>query len=688
MPNTSSSIITASANTGSVEHRLHYYFLQTDAERACYDAIIESAKNPLPIGTNIYRMSNEDKIKYGIELPEGADSPTPIGIAHNAVEADYPEIMEYIRYGFEAVDVWHDDENYTSYMVAKIRDNNNYSIWDNQIKSKIATMKSAIVSAGLYDPQDIPKSVLNIHDYYVKQLEYDTAGQFNGDWGADCRTAYGALVQGKAVCVGYSRGYKCLLDAFGIDCAIVSGTSNGAGHEWNVVKIGDDWYEQDLTWADTEDLTGSVDHSYFNRTTSDYANKLKKKHVRNSTGLDSYIPLATGTTYTYTYIAKGVSDADYVEATDVRFNETSGILLYVGDSMKLDVTVTPANATESPEFRILGDDYSTLSDFCTVENGVITAHRAGEGSIEVHIGRTWGNHRLLEVRERPVTTDNISDAEQGNTSNSSTSTDNSGNTSTPATGDSTTTPSSDNGNSGSSTAPAPSTGGSGSVQPSSGGNGGSSNGPGTTGGSEQPSGNAQQGSGLSAGNQTSGNSGKVTPSDITDATNNTDTAEVSKNKEPEKTVAEKTAVVARASEFTVNNLMFKVTSDSTAEFESSTGSSTKTVSVPSNVTDENGNSYVITRISSGAFKNNRKLTKVTIPSTVKQIGAGAFYGCTNLKTVTINVSADGDIKIDKNAFKKLKKGSVIKVKGCKGKVKKKVVKAIEKRIDKKRTKVK
>ncbi len=45
------------------------------------------------------------------------------------------------------------------------------------------------------------------------------------------------------------------------------------------------------------------------------------------------------------------------------------------------------------------------------------------------------------------------------------------------------------------------------------------------------------------------------------------------------------------------------------------------------------NGVRITAIGSGAFKDNTKLTSVTIPSTVESIGGVAFHGCTELKEV-------------------------------------------------------
>lgn len=62
--------------------------------------------------------------------------------------------------------------------------------------------------------------------------------------------------------------------------------------------------------------------------------------------------------------------------------------------------------------------------------------------------------------------------------------------------------------------------------------------------------------------------------------------------------------------------------------------SKKNAIVPETVTYD-GITYKVTSIAPGAFKNNKKLTKVTIGSNVKTIGKQAFYGCKNLKSITI-----------------------------------------------------
>jgi len=86
-------------------------------------------------------------------------------------------------------------------------------------------------------------------------------------------TPYGALVKGQAVCEGYARAFKYLMDASGIPCVLVSGTAiNSQGqeesHAWNYVQINENWYAVDVTWDDPiitggGELTQELKYKYF-----------------------------------------------------------------------------------------------------------------------------------------------------------------------------------------------------------------------------------------------------------------------------------------------------------------------------------------------------------------------------------------------------------------------------------------
>ena len=85
------------------------------------------------------------------------------------------------------------------------------------------------------------------------------------------------------------------------------------------------------------------------------------------------------------------------------------------------------------------------------------------------------------------------------------------------------------------------------------------------------------------------------------------------------------------------------------------------VKIP-NTVKYDGVTYKVTSIANNAFKNNKKLKSVTIPTNIKTIGSSAFYKCTALKSVTIpkNVS-----KIGSKAFYGCKKLTKMTIKTSK-----------------------
>lgn len=86
----------------------------------------------------------------------------------------------------------------------------------------------------------------------------------------------------------------------------------------------------------------------------------------------------------------------------------------------------------------------------------------------------------------------------------------------------------------------------------------------------------------------------------------------------------------------------------------------KKVSIPATITVKEIK-YQVTAVSKDAFKNNKKVTQVTIDKNVKNIGKNAFYGCKNLKKVIIKTTKLTKKTVGKNAFKGIHKKATIKV---------------------------
>lgn len=117
--------------------------------------------------------------------------------------------------------------------------------------------------------------------------------------------------------------------------------------------------------------------------------------------------------------------------------------------------------------------------------------------------------------------------------------------------------------------------------------------------------------------------------------------------------------VKKGSKVTVSGNTYKVTSTKSKTVSFYKGKSdAKKVSIPKTVKIQ-GKTYKVTSIAANAFKNNKKLTSVTVGANVTTIGGKAFYGCKNLKKITVK---SAKLKsVGKNALKGIHKKAVVKV---------------------------
>ena len=140
-----------------------------------------------------------------------------------------------------------DGENKAKYSVSKSQRDAKRK----ELENKIDEVKELF--SGLESEYEIEKI---INDYICANTEYVTDTKF-------ANTSYGCLVEGKALCEGYSRAFKLLCNEAGIECDLISGVSRGEGHMWNSVNIDGIHNFVDVTWNDTsEDLI----YLYFNIT--------------------------------------------------------------------------------------------------------------------------------------------------------------------------------------------------------------------------------------------------------------------------------------------------------------------------------------------------------------------------------------------------------------------------------------
>ncbi len=133
-------------------------------------------------------------------------------------------------------------------------------------KEKLKYVHDWLINSASYDYKGLRARKKKPMSYTMTHLEY----LFN---------EYGAIVDGKTICEGYSVAFKAIVDELirrkalkGVKCDIAVNNS----HAWNRVQLGGRWYNIDVTWDDSgvQDLFRKVSTDNF--LVSDRKHRIKK----------------------------------------------------------------------------------------------------------------------------------------------------------------------------------------------------------------------------------------------------------------------------------------------------------------------------------------------------------------------------------------------------------------------------
>ena len=138
------------------------------------------------------------------------------------------------------------------------------------MKSKLNTKLEEIRSKYLSVTTDKLQLEYIIHDYILNNTEYDYDNYISGTVSQISHSAYGALIDGKAVCDGYSKAAKLLFNEVGIESGVI--ISEEMNHSWNYVEIDNKYYHVDITWDDPAPETNRIRYLYFNLSDTEMEN--------------------------------------------------------------------------------------------------------------------------------------------------------------------------------------------------------------------------------------------------------------------------------------------------------------------------------------------------------------------------------------------------------------------------------
>lgn len=157
------------------------------------------------------------------------------------------------------------------------------------------------------------EKALFVHDYIIKNTEYD---QKTADIITEteeltevysAQTAYGCLVEGKAICSGYSEAFQLIMQNLGFVCGNSFGNTieDKQPHQWNYLQLDNEYYFVDVTWDDTgaQDNVPEFDcYEYFLITEDEIA-------VSHELQNEYLIPVCEGTKFDY-YKSNGMYDSE------------------------------------------------------------------------------------------------------------------------------------------------------------------------------------------------------------------------------------------------------------------------------------------------------------------------------------------------------------------------------------------
>ena len=199
-----------------------------------------------------------------------------------------------------------------------------------------------------------------IIDSIAQRVEYDNEASKYPFGSVEMANASGmvGLLTGKAVCKGYAEILRNMLSCVNIECSSIEGiaTVNGKDeeHAWNQIKLGDKWFNADLTLARTAIVEGKHSGDLFMSDQAFFGDRkwytFEKGRVVNGKNVESTVKVgghsqriftsnhkscgAYITPYTTTRIMERFRNCDKIYRRDGQSPDYEGAVPYVGSSLE------------------------------------------------------------------------------------------------------------------------------------------------------------------------------------------------------------------------------------------------------------------------------------------------------------------------------------------------------------------
>ncbi len=243
-----------------------------------------------------------------------------------------------------------------------------------------------------------------IHDRLVTECEYDIDAVNSETQDPDVSSSYGALVNHRAVCGGYTMAAKLLLDSVGIESYAVHGTADGLAHVWLLANIEGDWYHLDVTWDDPvlSEPSSVIQRAYLNLTDEmiksdheicDGFETLTDERIQSGAAGDTFynfrLPSADTSEYNY-FEREALYIATLSDASEERLSEEIAKALGSGERV--------INIRFDTELQAEAANSWLISDRNALRRAVETANKRSAVKVKEYIITSYMEHTSEYMR--------------------------------------------------------------------------------------------------------------------------------------------------------------------------------------------------------------------------------------------------------------------------------------------------
>ena len=125
------------------------------------------------------------------------------------------------------------------------------------VTAAVDTLLASVINDSMTDYEKLTA----LYEWMCQNITYDYDNMYNPNYFLQY-TAYGALINRTSVCQGYANLLYRLALEIGIDSRLITGIGNGGGHAWNILKMGNSYYNADATW-DASYRTAGWGYQYY-----------------------------------------------------------------------------------------------------------------------------------------------------------------------------------------------------------------------------------------------------------------------------------------------------------------------------------------------------------------------------------------------------------------------------------------